>query len=107
MLGIFDTDSVAEAGDVIRAVEEGIGAGVSEVVPYDWDGHRRGLRAVRHRPASSGLDDLPAEDPDALDAVSFPVPARVDGEDGDPLGEHPLRAAPADARQRPAAARTA
>lgn len=83
VLGIFDSDSVREASGVIRAVEEGIGE-VREVVPYDWDGHVV-VYALSDTDLLEGLDDLPAQDPDALDAVSFPVPARVDGEEGDPL----------------------
>ena len=83
VLGIFDTLSAGEASDVIQAVELGIGQ-VGQVVPYDWDGHVV-VYALSDTDLLEGLDDLPAQDPDALDAVSFPVPARVDGEEGDPL----------------------
>lgn len=83
VLGIFDARSVVRARDVINAVEVGIGQ-VSQVVPYDWDGHVV-VYALSDTDLLAGLDNLPAQDPDALDAVSFPVPVRLDGEDGDPL----------------------
>jgi hypothetical protein len=83
VLGIFDAESASEARDVIRAVESGIGQ-VSQIVPYEWDGQVV-VYALSDTDLLEGLDDLPAQDPDALDAVSFPVPARVDGEEGDPL----------------------
>lgn len=83
VLGIFDARSVPEARDVISAVEEGI-AQVSEVVPYDWDGQVV-VYALSDTELLAGLDDLPAPDPDTLDAVSFPVPARIDEDDESPL----------------------
>ena len=89
---------------VISAVEEGIGQ-VRAVVPYDWDGQRRGLR-LSDTDLLAGLDDLPAADPDSLDAVSFAVPAGSTARTG-AAGKHALPAAPADARQRPPAARPA
>jgi len=83
VLGIFDHKSVRKAQHVIHAIEAGIGQ-VSEFVPYDWDGHVV-VYALSDTDLLEGLDDLPTQDPDALDAVSFPVPARIDGEEGDPL----------------------
>jgi hypothetical protein len=83
VLGIFDDKSVRKAHHVIHAVETGIGQ-VSEFVPYDWDGHVV-VYALSDTDLLEGLDGLPTQDPDALDAVSFPVPARIDGEEGDPL----------------------
>jgi hypothetical protein len=83
VLGIFDHKSVSRASHVIHAIEAGIGQ-VSEVVPYEWDGHVV-VYALSDTDLLEGLDDLPTQDPDSLDAVSFPVPARIDGEEGDPL----------------------
>ncbi|WP_310527879.1 hypothetical protein [Nocardioides sp.] len=83
VLGIFDTLSAGRAHDVIHAVEEGIGQ-VGQVVPYGWEGHVV-VYALSDTDLLEGLDDLPSQDPDALDAVSFPVPARIDDEAGDPL----------------------
>ena len=83
VLGIFDHESVHKARLVMRTVEAGIGL-VSEVVPYEWDG-RVVVYALSDTDMLEGLDDLPTQDPDALDAVSFPVPARIDGGEGEPL----------------------
>lgn len=83
VLGIFDDRSVKRAGAVISAVEEGIGQ-VGAVVPYDWDGYVV-VYALSDTDVLAGLDDLPSADPDSLDAVSFPVPARSDGGEGSPL----------------------
>lgn len=83
VLGIFDRKSVDKAHHVIHAVETGIGQ-VSEVVPYDWDGQVV-VYALSDTDLLEGLDGLPTQDPDTLDAVSFPVPARVGDEEGDPL----------------------
>lgn len=83
VLGIFDEQSAGPARAVIRAVEEGIGE-VSGVVPYDWDG-RVVVYALSDTDLLDGLDDLPTQDLSTLDAVSFPVPARLDDEEGDPL----------------------
>lgn len=83
VLGIFDRKSINEAGAVIRAVQEGVGQ-VGQVVPYDWDGHVV-VYALSDTDLLEGLDDLPAQDPDSLDAVSFPVPAELDGEEDAPL----------------------
>lgn len=83
VLGIFDRKSISEAGAVIRAVQEGIGQ-VDQFVPYEWNGHVV-VYALSDTDLLEGLDDLPAQDPDALDAVSFPVPAELDGEEDAPL----------------------
>ncbi|PUA79636.1 hypothetical protein [Nocardioides currus] len=76
VLGIFDRQSALQADQVMRAVEDGIDE-VADVVPYDWDAHVVAY-ALSDTDLLEGLDDLPAEDPDALDAVSFPVPSRLD-----------------------------
>lgn len=83
VLGIFDKQSVKQSGAVIAAVEDGIGQ-VKGVVPYDWDGHVV-VYALSDTDLMAGLDDLPSEDPDSLDAVSFSVPVRSDGGEDSPL----------------------
>ncbi|UUZ58939.1 hypothetical protein [Nocardioides sp. B-3] len=81
--GIFDRRSINKAGAVIRTVQEGIGQ-VGRVVPYEWDRHVV-VYALSDTDLLEGLDDLPTPEPDALDAVSFPVPAELDGEEDAPL----------------------
>jgi len=60
---------------VIRAVEGGIG----QVAPYDWSGNVV-VYALSETDMLEALDDLPGEDADALDVVSFPVPTSKDSE---------------------------
>lgn len=83
VLGIFDRRSINEAGAIIRAVQAGISQ-VGEVLPYEWDGHVV-VYALSDTALLEGLDHLPAQDPDALDAVSFPIAAELDDQEGDPL----------------------
>ena len=64
---------------MISAVEEGIGH-VGAAVPYDWDGHVV-VYALSDTDLLEASTTCPASDPDALDAVSFPVPAELDGEE--------------------------
>ncbi len=77
VLGVFDDSSARVAPQVIAAVEAGI-AQVSRVVPYDWSGNVV-VYALSDTDLLQGLDDLPAEDPDTLDAVAFPISVRPGG----------------------------
>ncbi|MCW2835191.1 MAG: hypothetical protein JWN68_3144 [Nocardioides sp.] len=80
VLGVFDDESAVRAEDVISAVEEGIGR-VQQVVPSEWSGNVV-VYALSETDMLEALDDLPGGDPDALDAVAFPVPATPGGEHG-------------------------
>ena len=90
---IFDAASVAAAGPLVRSVERGI-ADVAARVPYEWT--RRWCVYALSDPTFLERARQPARgDPDALDAVAFPVPAGP----GDARGRrHPGRAQPPDAR---------
>jgi hypothetical protein len=74
VLGIFDETSDRVSARVIREVERGIDA-VSTTIPYDWDGHVV-VYALSDTRLLDGLDGIPGGDPDAVDAVAFPVTAR-------------------------------
>lgn len=74
VLGVFDAASLAGADEVLRAVEMGIGE-VGAVVPYDWSG-RVVLYALSDTDVLEGVEGLPGEDPDDLDAVTFSVATR-------------------------------
>lgn len=82
VLGIFDESSALVAGEVIRAVEAGI-ARVAAEVPYDWP-RRVVVYALSDAATLQGLGDVPGGDPDALDAIAFPVVAHP-GDDEDEL----------------------
>lgn len=73
VLGIFDPGSEVHAGDVVADVETGL-ADVAARVPYDWD-PRVVLYALSDPAFLDGLEGLPGDDPQALDAVAFPVSA--------------------------------
>ena len=79
VLGIFDAGSARYAGGVVADVETGI-ADVSARVPYDWE-PRVVVYALSDPAFLAGLEDVPGDDPLALDAVAFPVPATPDGEE--------------------------
>jgi hypothetical protein len=79
VLGIFDAGSEPYAGDVVADVESGI-ADVSARVPYAWE-PRVVVYALSDPTFLAGLEDVPGDDPLALDAVAFPVPAGPDGEE--------------------------
>lgn len=71
VLGIFDDGSVAAAPGLLASLESGI-ASVSAEVPYDWS--RSAVVYALSDPAFlDSLEDVPGDDPDALDAVAFPV----------------------------------
>ena len=74
VLGIFDDGSAAQAGAVVSDVQGGVAAVRSEV-PYAWDG-RVVVYGLSDPTFLANLDGLPGDDPLAIDAVSFPVPAR-------------------------------
>ena len=76
---IFDPGSVQYAGGVVADVESGI-AEVSAQVPYEWE-RRVVVYALSDPTFLAGLEDVPGDDPLALDAVAFPVPATPDGEE--------------------------
>lgn len=71
VLGVFDPGSVADADAVIASVETGI-SDVSAWVPYDWS-RRVVVYALSDPTFLQGLEDVPGDDPDDLDAVSFPA----------------------------------
>jgi hypothetical protein len=73
VLGIFDEDSVADAGPLMDSVAQGI-TDVSSTVPYDWSRAVvvYGMSAIDFM---ATLDDLPGGDPEHVDGVAFPVMA--------------------------------
>jgi hypothetical protein len=71
VLGVFDPGSVSAAPGVLDAVARGLTAVAAEV-PYDWS--RSVVVYALSRPTFlDGLDDVPGDDPEDLDAVAFPV----------------------------------
>lgn len=74
VLGVFDEGSAAAAQAVVSDVQTGVAA-VRAEIPYEWDG-RVVVYALSDPGFLAGLDGLPGGDPLAIDAVSFPVPAR-------------------------------
>lgn len=74
VLGIFDSGSVGRAGELVEVVERAVDD-VSGVLPFDWSRHVV-LYALTDTRVLNGLDGLPGDDPEALDAVAFPVPGR-------------------------------
>lgn len=74
VLGIFDSGSVGRAGELVAVVERAVDD-VSAVLPFDWS-RRVVLYALTDTRVLTGMDGLPGEDPEALDAVAFPVPGR-------------------------------
>lgn len=77
VLGIFDATSASVSEQVIAEVESGI-AQVSQLVPYRWRGNVV-VYALSDTEMLSGLDDLPGDNPNAIDAVAFPVPSEPEG----------------------------
>lgn len=71
VLGVFDAGSVADAPALISSVESAI-ASVSAQVPYPWE-HSVVLYALSDPAFLDGLQDVPGDDPEDLDAVAFPV----------------------------------
>lgn len=77
VLGVFDVQSQARGAAVVDAVEQGI-AEVSAVVPHEWS-RQVVVYALSDTSMLAGIDNLPGPDPERLDAVAFPVPAREGG----------------------------
>lgn len=71
VLGVFDAGSIGAAPELISSVESGISA-VAAQVPYEWD-RAVVLYALSDPAFLDGLDDVPGDDPEDLDAVAFPV----------------------------------
>lgn len=71
VLGVFDAGSVATAGALLASVESGI-ADVAARVPYEWP-RSVVVYALSDPTFMTGLQDVPGDDPEELDAVSFPV----------------------------------
>ncbi len=73
VLGIFDEESVTASRSLLRSFERGI-ADVAPRVPYAWD-RTVVVYALSDLAFLDELDDLPGDDPEALDALAFTVPA--------------------------------
>jgi hypothetical protein len=71
VLGIFDAGSVDAAAELVASVESGVSA-VAAQVPYEWS-RSVVLYALSEPAFLDGLDDVPGDDPEDLDAVAFPV----------------------------------
>lgn len=71
VLGIFDSVSVGAAPDLLESMEDGISAVAAEV-PYPWD-RTAVVYALGDATFLTSLDDVPGDDPAALDAVAFPA----------------------------------
>ncbi len=71
VLGIFDPSSVTQADRLVASVQAGLAA-VSAEVPYDWS-RSVVIYALSDSRFLDGLDDLPGDHPESLDAVAFPV----------------------------------
>lgn len=71
VLGVFDAGSLGDAPALIASVESAI-VTVSAQVPYDWS-----RSVVLYAPSDptflDSLHDVPGDNPEALDAVAFPV----------------------------------
>jgi hypothetical protein len=73
VLGIFDDVSVAAARPLLRAVQRSVDD-VAARVPYPWD-RSVVVYALSDTRFIRSLDDLPGDEPDALDGIAFTVPA--------------------------------
>lgn len=73
VLGVFDAGTAAAARPLMRSVVAGI-SDVAARVPYDWD-RTVVFYALSDLRFVAGLDNLPGDDPDALDGIAFTVPA--------------------------------
>lgn len=79
VLGIFDAGSVDQAPALIASLESGI-ASVAAAVPYDWS-RSVVVYALSTPTYLDGLQRVPGDDPEALDAVAVPVPAEPGSDD--------------------------
>lgn len=73
ILAVFDDTSVADADQLLRGLERSV-SDVAARVPYAWD-RSVVVYALSDTAFIRSLDDLPGEDPDALDGISFTVSA--------------------------------
>jgi hypothetical protein len=73
VLVVLDETTGAGARPLLRALERSV-ADVSARVPYPWDGAVV-VYALSDTAFIRSLDDLPGDDPDALDGIAFTVPA--------------------------------
>jgi hypothetical protein len=71
VLGVFDRASLPSAPTLLDSVGSGI-ASVSAAVPYDWT-RSVVVYALSDPTFLDGLEDVPGDDPEDLDAVAFPV----------------------------------
>lgn len=71
VLGVFDATSVGSAPELLASVERGISAVAAEV-PYAWD-RTAVVYALGDSTFLAGLEDVPGDDPQSLDAVAFPA----------------------------------
>lgn len=74
VLGVFDAGSVARAGEVVAAVEDGIAA-IAPRIPLPWDGQVV-VYALAEPTFLSSMEGVPGGDPLAIDGLTFPVMAR-------------------------------
>lgn len=77
VLGIFDAESVREAGPLVRSVERGIGD-VAAIVPYEWS-RSVVVYALSDTDFLASIEDPPGGHPERLDGVAFPVEAAPSG----------------------------
>jgi hypothetical protein len=77
VLGIFDAESVHQAGRLVRSVERGIGD-VAAIVPYEWS-RSVVVYALSDTEFLASIEDPPGGHPERLDGVAFPVEAAPSG----------------------------
>lgn len=73
VLAIFDDSSVAGSRSLMGSLERSV-TDVAARVPYPWDATVV-VYALSDTAFIGSLDDLPGDDPDALDGIAFTVPA--------------------------------
>lgn len=73
VLGIFDSHSIDDAYQVMRAVQRGITA-IAPRIPLPWSRHVV-VYALSDVAQMASLDELPGGDPQRLEGVAFSVPA--------------------------------
>jgi hypothetical protein len=73
VLGIFDSRSIDDAYQVMRAVQRGIAA-ITPRIPLAWS-HHVVVYALSDVAQMASLDELPGGDPERLEGVAFSVPA--------------------------------
>lgn len=76
VLGIFDTHSIDDAYQVMRAVQRGL-AEIAPRIPLSWS-HHVVVYALSDVAQMASLDELPGGDPERLEGVAFSVPAGGD-----------------------------